>query len=253
MATIKASYNPETKYITEIKQMTNGDMRYIAPENVLQRLKEKGVANPTPIHTESHYKTVLRTGKLRKDGNFPLTMFFIDISGMFKGALPDDMVIHGHSTQNQLPVLDSVVSEKVDYAYKKELLKGMKDIFSQLSIPEKTTRIGESFVIDFPLNMPIGGRNIEMLIHCTYTLNSIANEIAEYNIITEYTLKSGTESNGIRAKGNGTGRLEYDLKNNFNKRYEVSSELELSMILEQISIELKMTIGQVMTITIEND
>jgi hypothetical protein len=180
VVTIKINYSPETKYVTEIKQMTSGEMKYIGPENVLQKLMERGVSNPTPIQMDSGFKTILKTGKLSKEGHFPLTMLIVDDSGMFN--LPDDMVIYGHGVQSQFPILDSIASDKLDYNFKKGFLGGMQNIFSQLSFPEKSVKVGESFELDVPLNIPMAGKNIEMLIHCTYTLKKIAQEIAEYDV-----------------------------------------------------------------------
>jgi hypothetical protein len=250
--TVKSGFSPETKYITQTKQFNNGTVQYIASEDILQRLKERGVPNPMPIETEMAFKTILKTGKLKKDGFFPLTLLFVDKGEILK-ELPDDMVIYGRGTNGKLPVLDSISSAKMAMNEKSMLLNQMQSIFTQLSIPEKTVKVGESFSFDMPLSIPMAGKNIEMVIKCTYNLKKVTGDIAEFDITTEYFLKDKMESSETEIKGNGKGKLLYNRKLNINENYEVHSDIEMSITMDQLKLYAKLSQGSIISVTSEKN
>lgn len=134
--TFKVHYNPETNYNQSIQQNSETNIRYIGSEEVMQKLKEKGIQNPTLTNSKSTNNLILKTGKLSKIKSFPLTIEFAKtISNEVKKTIPDGTIIYGSGTIDNLPKLDSIVSENLNESFKKTLLETMQSTFSQLSFP----------------------------------------------------------------------------------------------------------------------
>lgn len=249
--TVRSSFDPEAKYTTETRQFTNGTIEYIASDEILHKLKQRRIENPMPVQLDLTFKTIMKTGKLRKDGFFPITLLFVE-KGNFAN-FPDDMVIYGKCSPGDLPILDSISSIKLYSAEKNSILAQMQAVFSQISIPEKTAKIGESFSFDIPLNMPMPGKNIEMDIKCTYTLKKIIGDIAHFDIITDFSLKHGVESSNTQIKGKGSGKLLYNWKLNYNQKYEIQSNIEMSINADEIELKVNITQGSIISVSLEKN
>jgi hypothetical protein len=142
--TFKVQYKPETKYSQTIEQTSHSDMKYSGSEEFLQKLKVKGVQNPTITDKTSKIESVFKTGKLIDGTNFPLTMEFVKTtSSDGKKDIPDGTLLYGHGSIGNMPTLDSIVSNGLDEEFKKTLLQAMQSTFSQLSFPKKRVKVGE--------------------------------------------------------------------------------------------------------------
>ena len=244
----KVQYKPETKYSQTIEQTSHSDMKYSGSEEFLQKLKDKGVQNPTITDKVSKIESVFTTGKLTDGTNFPLTMEFIKTtSSDGKKEIPDGTLIYGHGSIGNMPTLDSIVSSGLDEEFKKTLLQAMQSTFSQLSFPEKKVKIGESFSRESPLSIPIAGVTVEMAITTTYKLLSITNGIADFDVSQIYTMKSTITKYTIKATGSGKGKLLYDVSNNYYLKYQIDTEMGMNMKLDNFDLDLNSKSGFIQT------
>jgi hypothetical protein len=249
--TFKVQYKPETKYSQTIEQTSHTDMKYSGSEEFLQKLKDKGVQNPTITDKVSKIESVFKTGKLTDGTNFPLTMEFVrTTSSDGKKDIPDGTLVYGLGSIGNMPTLDSIVSEGLDEEFKKTLLQAMQSTFSQLSFPEKKVKVGESFSRESPLSIPIAGVTIEMTITTNYKLLSITNGIANFDVSQVYKMKSTITKYTIKATGSGKGKLLYDVSNNYYLKYQIDTEMGMNVKLDNFDLDLNSKSGFIQTTVI---
>ena len=226
----KVELKPEKKYEQTIEQNSEMRIDYSGSAEVIQKLKEKGIQVNTTTVKSSKSQVVNATGKSRKDGHFPIRIEFVKTySSDGKPAVADGTVIYGKALPGQMPTLDSISQADATDEYKRQMLSAMQYLFSQISYPEKKLKIGESFIRETPLSMPISGVTISFNIITTYKLISIKNGQAYINITQEYTMNGLTTTIPIKAKGKGKGTLVYDIANQFYSHYNIDGGLELHM------------------------
>lgn len=249
--TFKVQYKPKTKYSQTIEQTSHSEMKYSGSEEFLQKIKDKGVQNPTLTDKTSKIESVFKTGKLTDGTNFPLTMEFVKTtSSDGKKDIPDGTIIYGHGSIVSMPTLDSIVSKGLDDKFKKTLLQTMQSTFSQLSFPEKKVKVGESFSRESPLSIPIAGVIIEMTITTNYKLLNITNDIADFEVSQIYTMKSNITKYTINATGSGKGKLLYDVSNNYFLKYQIDTEMGMNVKLENFDLDINSKSGYIQTIII---
>ncbi|MEN9440107.1 MAG: hypothetical protein RLZ33_183, partial [Bacteroidota bacterium] len=249
--TFKVQYKPEKKYSQTIEQTSHTDIKYSGSEEFLQKLKDKGVQNPTITDKATKIESIFKTGKLTDGTNFPLTMEFIKTtSSDGKKEIPDGTLIYGHCSIGNMPTLDSIASDELDEEFKKALLQAMQSSLSQLSLPEKRVKVGESFSRESPLSMPIAGVTVEMTITTNYKLLGITNGIADFDVSQVYTMKSTITKHTIKATGNGKGKLLYDVSNNYYLKYQIDTEMGMNMKLDNFDLDLNSKSGFIQTTVI---
>ncbi len=250
----KVQYKPQTKYTQTMLQRSNMNMKYSGSPEFLQKLTERGMSNPTISNTQTTVETVVKTGRSSNSGVTPLTMEFIkSTSSNGKKAIPDGTIIHGTVSEGKVPLLDSIVSEDLDPTFKAGLLQGLQTTFAQLSFPEKHVKVGESFTIDAPLSIPMAGVSIQMKTSSTYKLIGIKNGIADFDISQIYSVTSNGVGSDIKSSGNGTGKLTYDILNNFNVRLQMDVDMVMNMQMGGFGIDLKSNSGFTQTTVISGN
>lgn len=240
----KISYNPETSYRQSMKQTTHVEMQYSGSEDYLKILKEKSINNPIIVDNDNNSELVIQTGKSTDNSNFPLTIEFVNSTSK-NGikVIPNGTLIYGHCSKDTLFTLDSIVSDGLEENFKTMFLQLIQKTMSQFIIPEKNVKVGESFFIENPLSIPIGGMKIEMNIITNYTLLKINNGIAEFDIFQVFKVISTMSDITNNSKGSGKGKLMYDIKENFSTKYQIETEMEMNMKLDNINLDLKTKTG----------
>ena len=140
-----------------------------------------------------------------------------------------------------MPKLDSIVSKDLDETFKNSLLQTLQSTFSQLALPEKKMKIGESFSQESPLKIPVATITFDMLITTTYKLISIQNQIANFDIFQDYALKISDHNQEfkINASGDGKGKLNYNIPNHFATQFNLDIELNLGLKRDEFGLNAK--------------
>lgn len=246
--TIKVRHTPNTTYNQMIRLTSDMKMLYTGSPEFLENIKNKGVDNPMVVSTvrDTELRTV--TGALSNDNTFPLTMEFVSSkSGDGKKIIPDGTIIYGRGFPDKLPVLDSIASNGLEESLKNIILTTSQSLFSQLKMPEKTLRVGESFSIDNPITIPIASLTMDMMITTTYKLLNIKKGIAEFDMTLVYKLKGEMEDYPISATGAGTGKMFYNVKHSFYDKYEIVSEMTMQMKQDNFGLDLTTKTSHTMT------
>ncbi len=245
----KVQYLPEKIYIQSIVSTSKSEINYLGPESLLEKIKEKNIENPNSTFKKTYLKSKNKTGKLAEN-NFPITIEFI---GGENGIIPDDTVVFGKVIPGKTPTLDSISAPNMEADFKESFFKSMKNTMAQIELPEKNVKIGESFSREMPLKMPIGKYNLELKNTIVYALKKVENNQAFFDISqTYYIISTGIE---MKAEGNGTGQIIYDIKNNFYLFYELKSTINMEVQNDEMNFKgtIENTFTQNTTITTNNN
>lgn len=238
-------YLPNHEYTLSQTVTSENNLNYIASDELLEELKSNGINNPTVTKETSLLKNSFKTGSL-VGNTFPIT---IDLLESNNPVLTKGTKFFGNSVADKIKI-DSISSNSITKDQKAMLISVMESILNQIEYPDKKLKVGEGFTQSIPMNIPIANVNLEMTINSTYTLKSISNGIAFFDLGQVYTLKTEVEGSEIKFNGAGTGSINYDIEKQFFSKYYVTMEMDFKMDLEPFSIEIKSksTTDQITTI-----
>ncbi|TDP01631.1 hypothetical protein [Flavobacterium sp. 245] len=236
----KSGYSPETSYHQTTINSSDYEATYSGSEKLLENLEKNGVSNPTKIKNIFNIETLSKTGKIDKNGNFPITIEYVkstDANG--KTIIPNGTLLYGKTSLFNMPEMDSIVAKGMDENLKNTIFQMVKSTFSQLVMPQKKLKIGESFVQESPLVIPIAGISIEMLITTTYSLKSVNSKNAFFDITQIYTMKMSDSRFETKGAGTGKGALIYDISNHFITENNLAMDFYLDLKHTDFALQLK--------------
>ncbi|KAF2512745.1 hypothetical protein EYY60_06455 [Flavobacterium zhairuonense] len=236
----KAGYAPETIYNQNTSNSSDYEIAYSGSEKFLEVLQKNGTENPTKIKNTFNVETVSKTGKTGPDGNFPITIEYLksyDANG--KTIIPSGTLLYGKASLTTMPKMDSIVAKGMEENLKNTVFQMVQSTFSQLLLPQKKLKIGESFSQDNPLVIPIAGINFEMVITTNYTLKSMDSKNAYFDIVQTYTMKMSDNRFETNGNGKGKGNLIYDIPNHFMVENNLDMEFSLGLKHTDFSLQLK--------------
>jgi hypothetical protein len=237
---LKIHYEAETDYQQLIVMKSNSIIKYSGSEEVLNYLIEIGIDNPTEQEQNIIIETLFSTGKEDSNGIFPVEIEYVNSdNGQGEKIVPNGTKIFGIASAKEKPSLHSISSTDLTEEYKQTLLQAIQNLISQINFPEKYLEIGESFELITPLTIPIADANIDMIITSNYKLNSIENNLANFEIKQDIAMISDILQYQTFATGKGIGLMAYDI--NFNNISELKTEMEMtiSMDLEGIIMNVQ--------------
>lgn len=236
----KAGYSPQTVYNQTTINASDYEVTYSGSETFLETLKKNQVPNPTAIKSNMTIETLSKTGKADKDGMFPITIEYVKaIDGNGKTIIPGGTLLYGNATSTTLPKMDSIVAKDMEESMKNVIFQTVQSTFSQLVMPQKKLKIGESFVQESPLTLPIAGINIKMMITTVYKLKSMNSKDAFFDISQTYTMKMSDTRFDTTGSGIGSGELIYDIPNHFMSENTLKMDFNLNLKHTDFSVELK--------------
>lgn len=229
------SYLPNLEYTVSQEQNLENIIKYSGTEDALQGLKDKGVENPKVTVNTVQLQSVLKTGNL-KGSQIPTELEFIESSDP---SISVGTKIYGNVIDGKIK-FDSISSPTLTEEGKQTALSVMESMLNQIEFPNKKFKIGEHFTQSRPLSLPIGNLVLDMDISTTYTLTAIKDGIGYFDIDQIYTAKSNIEGYEMKIKGTGGGTMEYDIENQFYRKYVMDLEMDMTMDIEEITMEMKM-------------
>lgn len=240
----RSGYSPETVYNQTTFSSSDYEVTYTGSEKVLEIFKKNGTENPTKIKNKFAVETVSKTGKIDKDGNFPITIEYLQsIDGQGNTIIPTGTMLYGKTSVSSMPQMDSIVADNTDESLKNVLFETVKSTFSQIVMPQKKLKIGESFTETNPLTIPIAGINIEMVINTTYILKRMTAKDAFFDVKQTYTIKLLDNRFETEGSGKGTGTLTYDIPHHFIYENNLDMEFYINLKHTDFGINLKSKTG----------
>ena len=247
--TFKVNYKPSTVYTQSNLQTTKNEVSYKAPAEILEMLTAQGIENPTTTENKTNITGVMTTGKLAA-AEMPITMKLSIDSGAEDKIIPDNTVIHGKVKQDGMPVFESIDAPGMDAATKDIFLKSMQATMAQVTIPERKVKVGETFVIDTPLSLPMGPATLKMSDKATYKLIKVEAKKAYFDVSHVYTIDSVVNDQEIKGTGTGTGKVVHDIENNFIVKQDVDMNMQMGFDTNGITLTIKANTVSALTCTI---
>ena len=250
--TLKIQFKPGTKYRQTTERTSQTVIKYDGSAISLQRLRARGIQNPTITSKKFLKESIFKAGKSTDGINFPFSVEVIKAeSSDGKKDLSEGAVFHGLCSMGKMPIFDSVTSDGLDSKSKVALLQTLQNSFSQLSFPEKKLKIGEQFSVEYPLSIPMEGSTIEMVVTTQYKLVRISNGTAGFDVSQQYVMSPTVLNNSFKGTGTGTGQLIYDIANNLALKNTLDTEIEINKKLDSFEFNLKTKGGFIQSTSIE--
>ncbi|MCU7493126.1 MAG: hypothetical protein HF300_11195 [Ignavibacteria bacterium] len=244
---IKNRYQPNNIYNIHCKTETSSDINFVASEEMLKMLKEKGTTFPISSKSYLDISEIAETGKLKENNSFPIKVEFTDVtqtnvvngvkkespdSSNFKGT-----IISGIINENDTFTDVQITGSNAAVRYK-ELLSGLvSSLISQFQYPDSLVSINDSFTKEIPLQLPVPGTSpINIKLITVYTLKKIENDLAYFDTKYELEMTQQSSKYEVESHGGGKGTLIHDLKRNFFARHQSEMEIHLEVIFDQLKI-----------------
>jgi hypothetical protein len=257
----KTKFKPNKKYKTQLKSTSHSEIEFIADQEIMDRIKSKGIELPMIMESETNMATDIITKNLDKNGEFPGTIEY--------GKMISKTIISGKTTTEEKPYsgmkilgkydihnkfkVDTIIGDKISQQMRNVLKTTLESVQQAIKFPEKPITVGESFSSEIPMTIPMEGMNpIAVKINMEYLLIEIKNGKAFFDIKQTLGLDMSQEQLNIIASGTGTGTSEFDIKENSLTKYK--SELPMNMTIkvnEKMTMKLKMIITSEQNVVIE--
>ena len=251
---LKIQFKPGTKYRQTTERTSQTVIKYDGSAISLQRLRARGIQNPTITSKKFLKESTLTAGKSTDGINFPFTVEVVKAeSNDGKKDLSEGAVFHGLCSTGKMPIFESVTSDELDSKSKVALLQTLQNSFSQLSFPEKKLKIGEQFSVEYPLSIPMEGSTIEMVVTNQYKLVRISNSMADFDVSQLYVMSPTVLNNSFKGTGTGKGQLIYDMANHIVLKNTLDTEIEINKKLDSFEFNLKTKGGFIQSTSIETN
>jgi len=247
--TFKVAYKPGTVYNQIMSQTAKNDVSYKASEEILGMLEAQGITNPTITETKTTTNSLITTGKL-VGNEIPLSMKVSLNNGTDQKIIPDNTMIYGKVKQDGMPVFDSINAPGMDANLKDIFTKTLQATLSQILVPEKQVKVGETFTITLPLNIPVGPGMMTITDVATYKLLKVEGSKAFFDVSHTYTIDSDVNGQEIKGTGFGTGKTTHDLTNNYILHQDMVMSLNMGFDSNGITLVIKSNTDMSMDCTI---
>lgn len=230
----KVGYVPNYSYTLTQKQISLNKVTYYGSDEILQRLSDNGVANPTVINDTSFLRSESITGN-QIANIFPVE---VEVLESTNAILVSGTRLFGKSIDNKTHI-DSISSPVMTHEQKGTLLPLMESMMNQIEYPDMRMKEGQSFEQVTHMTLPISDVTIEIEINSTYTLKNIKNRVGYFDLSQIYTIKSATKDYDMVIDGFGNGQIHFNEESQFITRFYLDMEMNLRTELEAFSILLE--------------
>jgi hypothetical protein len=232
---------PNFSYDQTITQKTNIEINLdSSTAEVLAAMDSGGMKNPSIQESEYLMEVMLQSGSQdAKTGKIPVTMSFLKSGEKMANILTPGMKFFGWASPDGLPVYDSISGVTLDEKQKQQILK-MSAVVSQITLPGKRLKVGESDTLNNPMVIPLGGMNMAMDYVTIYHLQSIQGHTAMFDVHAQFKLNMEVKDIPVEGSGAGEGSMEYDLQNRYPSLFRLRYQIYLRIAKEGMIMHLKM-------------
>jgi hypothetical protein len=125
----------------------------------------------------------------------------------------------------------------------KDMIKNMMEqAFLTTFFPAKKMKVGESFVVEIPMEIPVGpGISMNMKDVANFKLKKVEGRKAIFDINHVVTLQGNVEGQDMKGSGTGSGEMVYDLDQNFPVTNNANMVMEMSFEAQGMQLNMKVT------------
>ena len=95
-------------------------------------------------------------------------------------------------------------------------------------------KIGDSFTQEVPMNLPVAGNNVQMVIKMIYKLTEIKDNMAYFNLIETAEVNLSIKGNNLDMVGQGDGKMVFDIAQNYAPDITSNLKFTYSMHMEKL-------------------
>lgn len=246
-AAFKIKYKPNHTYSGDmgIKMELNATLS--GNDTVLQKLAAQGIKQPVAFNFNLVMSGITQAGSPGSDGNFPLTMSynFKDISANLGGnevPIPKDKLekgikVYGHCSADGVFQTDSAAGQKMNDSARMKTNRMMNAFQKNIKFPDHPMKIGESFTQSIPFNLPMTGTNFQIDASTVYTLLSISDGKAYFDVKPNINMSIPVKGNVLTVTGTGSGKMTYSIKDNFATDYTSTINLKVNGKIATLQID----------------
>lgn len=248
----KIKYLPEHSYKSTTVIDMNMEMDFSGDEKKLEELKAGGILSHTIMTNSTSTGINIQTGKVGKEDVFPLVMRYTEtvsknsVNGEETGSTTNPLhgrTVYGKCTTSGQIQIDSLSGETVNENVKTHLLATLSKMINAVHFPEKPLSIGEIFTQDVPLNLPLGGKDIQVVVKIIYKLIAVDNNIAYFDLNQSVVFDLSTQENNVgmtgKGNGNGDGKLVYNIDQKFPTTIKSNLSFDYELMFENITLKGK--------------
>lgn len=135
--------------------------------------------------------------------------------------------------------VDSVVNNSLTDSLKKTVASMMENTYTNVAYPVEPMKIGNSFTQEVPMNIAIPGfDSIEMIVVTTYKLTDVIGNKVFFNLVQNLKMKSDNTSMTMFIKGEGKGKLEYDIQNKITSLVQSKIDIQGNYNIQEINFTM---------------
>lgn len=235
--TFKTAYKPGMVYNQKSVQTAKVEVSYKADEELLAMLEAQGIKNPTITEEKTTTLSVATTGK-PASGEIPVSMKVSVDTGKETKLIPDNTIIKGNIKANGMPEFTSVESD-MDPAMKEIFMKGLQASMSQIILPERKVKVGESFTANQPLSIPVGPAMMNINDTAVYKLVKVEGKKAYFDVSHTYSIDSEISGQQMKGNGFGTAKLVHDVDANFPIKQDLNMTMTMGFNMQGIDMSIK--------------
>jgi hypothetical protein len=229
--------NYDNTVIQSIKIELNMDS---SSAEIISKMEANGMKNPTVQEQETRLEALSISGPLDiQSGKMPVTTSLITSDEKISKLLTTETKFIGTAKLNELPVYDSITGINLDVTQKVEMLKLISSM-SQIILPNKHLKPGESDTLHTPIIIPVAGVNLKMDYVTIFFLKSVKGKIALFDVRVNFNLNMEVRDLPIEGFGSGDGLMEYDLKNQYPTNYKLSYLIKMRIAKEGLILHMNM-------------
>lgn len=229
------SYLPNSLYTKTQKNVTESYMKYIASDEIMQKLKEQGIENLSVTKDSSFLKYKTNTGTI-VGNEFPIVLEPLESEDPF---MDNNSKFYGKSVEGKIQI-DSISSTTFTQQEKAILFPILESMIDKVNYPKRKFKVGESFQQEDPLQLPLAtGEAMDIMINSIYTLKKVKRDIGYFDLEQHYHFTSPLQDFEVEIEGIGKGKVKYDIEKQSIINYYVEMKSLLKSDLEDFSIQLE--------------
>lgn len=227
----KIAYKPNTVYKQTTEQATTSTISY---GEDMEPMEQEATTNMTHI---------TKTGKLANGAMSIIIEMAPEKGSEMEMVMPNGATAYGIVKQDGVPQIDSVNAPGMPAQTKEIMLSTMRTMAGQNLVPAaRTVKVGESFTVDTPIEMPIGPATMNMNTKTTYKLNRVEGKKAYFDLTMSIDMKTNAEGQDMKGTGSGSGTMVYDIDNNFFTNQDIKTDMNMNF--EAQGMAMSMTLKQ---------
>jgi hypothetical protein len=244
----QVKFKPNKTYVTDMVNSMQMEMDFKVDSAKKKEMESTGMKHQMHMNMLQEMKLSTKTGALLADKRIPMTMTYdkVGITMTMNGKevkQPDNfagMTIKAYATEAGKVSVDAV-NGNADETTKVEIQKMINQLFQNIEFPNKAMKIGDTFTQEVPMEMPVSGNTLSMMINVTYTLKEIKGIQAFFDytqaINMDFKVAKGTST----ATGSGSGKMIYNMPANYIT--DTTGDMIMDMVMKMGEMEMKMKLN----------